>query len=136
MRDYNFMIAAAMLAGVVASIAPVAAQTEVSSSDCLSISVDTERAPQLNAAISVCTRVLAQNNLSPKTRTELLVPRGVAHRNLGELNRSLADLVAAQDLTPGDPQVSRMTYTKLTADQMMRAASGSRGSASFRTTKV
>jgi hypothetical protein len=29
-----------------------------------------------------------------------------------------------------------MTYTKLTADQMMRAASGSRGSASFRTTKV
>ena len=109
MRDRNFLIAAAMLTALLAGIAPAAAQTETaSSSDCLSISVDTERAPQLNAVISVCTRVLDRNDLSPKTRTELLVHRGVAYRNVGDLNKSLADLGAAQGLTPSDPQVSRM----------------------------
>ena len=117
MRDPNFVIAAAMLSAVLASIAPAAAQTETaSSSDCLSISVDTERAPQLNAAIRVCTRVLGRNDLSPKRRTELLVQRGVAYRNVGDLNKSLADLGAAQDLAPGDPQVSRMlawTYREM-----------------------
>ena len=98
-----------MLTAVLASIAPTAAQTEtVSSSDCLNISVNTERAPQLNAAISVSTRVLGRNDLSPETRTELLVQRGIAHRNVGDLNKSLADLGAAQDLSPGDPLVSRM----------------------------
>ena len=111
-RDPNFMIAA-MLTAVLASIAPAptAAQTEtetVSSSDCLNISVNTNRAPQLNAAISICTRVLGRNDLSPKTRTELLVHRGVAYRNDGDLNKSLADLGAARDLSPGDPLVSRM----------------------------
>jgi tetratricopeptide (TPR) repeat protein len=117
MRDPNFMIAAAMLTAVLASIAPAAVQTETASSnDCLSISVDTERAPQLNAAISVCTRVLGRNDLRPKTRTELLVHRGVAYRNVGDLNKSLADPGAAQDLTPGDPLVSRMlawTYREM-----------------------
>jgi len=117
MRDFNFVIAAAMLIAVLASISPAVAQTETaSSSDCLNISVNTEHAPQLNAAISICTRVLDRNNLSPKTRTELLVHRGVAHRNLGDLNKSLADLGAAQDLTPGDPQASRMlawTYREM-----------------------
>jgi hypothetical protein len=109
MRDPNFVIAAAMLTAVLASIAPAAAQTEPgSSSDCLNISVDTERAQQLNAAISVCTRVLGRNDLSPTTRTELLVHRGVAYRNVGDLDKSLADLGAAQDLTPDDPHVSRM----------------------------
>jgi Flp pilus assembly protein TadD len=103
------MIAAAMLTAVLASIAPAVAQTETaSSSECLNIFVNTERAPQLNAAISVCTRVLSRNDLSPKTRTELLAHRGVAYRNVGDLNKSLADLSAAQDLTPGDPLVSRM----------------------------
>jgi tetratricopeptide (TPR) repeat protein len=115
MRYPNFLIAAAMLTAVLASIA--AAQTETaSSSDCISISVDTQRAPQLNAAISVCTRVLGRNDLSPKMRTELLVHRGVAYRNVGDLDKSLADLSAAQDLTPGDPWVSRMlawTYREM-----------------------
>jgi tetratricopeptide (TPR) repeat protein len=117
MRDPNFVIAAAMLTAVLASIAPAAAQTELgSSSDCLNISLDTERAAQINAAISVCTRVLVRNDLSPTTRAELLVHRGVAHRNVGDLNKSLADLGAAQDLTPDDPQVSRMlawTYREM-----------------------
>src|SRR5262245_22656786 len=116
MRDTNFM-ATAMLMTVLASTAPAAAQTETaSSSDCLGISVDTERAPQLNAAISVCTRVLGRNDLSPKTQAELLVHRGVAYRNVGDLSKSLADLGAAQGLTPGDPQVSRMlawTYREM-----------------------
>jgi hypothetical protein len=93
MRDPNFVIAAAMLTAVLASIAPAAAQTELgSSSDCLNISLDTKRAAQINAAISVCTRVLVRNDLSPTTRAELLVHRGVAHRNVGDLNKSLADL--------------------------------------------
>jgi tetratricopeptide (TPR) repeat protein len=103
------MVAGAMLTAVLTGIAPVAAQTETaSSSDCLNISVNTEHAPQLNAAVSICTQVLGRNDLSPKTRTQLLVHRGVAYRNVGDLNKSLADLGAAQDLTPGDPQVSRM----------------------------
>jgi len=109
MHDSNFMTAAALLTAVLASMTPAVAQTEmVSSSDCLGISVNTERAPQLNAAISICTRVLGLNDLSPKTRAELLVHRGVAYRNVGDLDKSLADLGAAQDLTPDDPQVSRM----------------------------
>ena len=186
-RDPNFLIAA-MLTAVLASIAPAPTAAEtVSSSDCVNISVNTKRVSQLGAAISICTRVLGGNDLSPKTRTELLVRRGVAYRNVGDLNKSLADLGAAQDLSPGDPLVSRMlawTYpgmgrlaeaekeygralklephragvrparcrcsrarsalasnraafmdcwprsTSRTADQMTRAASGTRGSAS------
>lgn len=116
-RDANFMIAAGMLSAVLAGIAPAAAQTETAaSSDCQGISVDTERAPQLNAAISVCTRVLGRNDLNTKTRTELLVHRGVGYRNVGDLDRSLADLGAAQDLTPDNPQVLRMlawTYREM-----------------------
>jgi tetratricopeptide (TPR) repeat protein len=60
--------------------------------------------------------VLGRNDLSPKTRTELLVQRGVAYRNVGDLNKSLADLGAAQDLAPDDPHVSRMlawTYREM-----------------------
>jgi lipoprotein NlpI len=107
MPDPDFMVAAAMMIAVLAG--PVAAQTETaSSSECLNISVNTERAPQLNAAISVCTRVLGRNDLSPETRSDLLVQRGVAYRNIKNLDKSLADLRAAQDLTPGDPSVSRM----------------------------
>src|SRR5215831_6108999 len=106
-----------MLIAVLASTASAAAQAETEPSrDCLNISVDTDRSPQLNAAISVCTRVLGRNDLSPKTRAELLVHRGVASHNVGDLNKSLADLGAAQDLTPGDPWVSRMlawTYRKM-----------------------
>jgi len=117
MRDPDFMIAAAMLIAVLASITPATAQTETaSSSECLNISVDTERVPQLNAAISVCTLVLGRNDLSSNTRTEVLVHRGVAYRNVGDLNKSLADLGAAQDLTPDDPWVSRMlawTYREM-----------------------
>src|SRR5262249_46030491 len=98
-------------------ITPATAQTETaSSSDCLNISVNTDRAPQLNAAISICTSILGRKDLSPKMRTELLVHRGVAYRNVGDLTKSLADLGAAQDLTPGDPQVSRMlawTYREM-----------------------
>jgi tetratricopeptide (TPR) repeat protein len=109
MRDLNFMLAAATLTAVLASIAPAAAQTEMaSSSECLNIPVNTERAPQLNAAISVCTRVFGRNDLSPEMRSDLLVHRGVAYRNVGDFNKSLADLRAAQDLTPSDASVSRM----------------------------
>ena len=75
-----------------------------------------ERASQLNAAISVCTRVLGRNDLSPNTRAELLVHRGVAYRNVGDLDKSLTDLGAAQDLTPDDPWVSRIlawTYREM-----------------------
>src|SRR6516164_9738918 len=98
-----------MLIAVLASIAPAPTAAEtVSSSDCVNISVNTKRVSQLGAAISICTRVLGGNDLSPKTRTELLVRRGVAYRNVGDLNKSLADLGAAQDLSPGDPLVSRM----------------------------
>ena len=98
-----------MLIAVLASIAPAPTAAEtVSSSDCVNISVNTTRVSQLGAAISICTRVLGGNDLSPKTRTELLVRRGVAYRNVGDLNKSLADLGAAQDLSPGDPLVSRM----------------------------
>jgi tetratricopeptide (TPR) repeat protein len=124
MRDPNFVIAGVILTAVLASIMPAAAQTETEPylthpagvSDCMNISVDTESAPQLNAAISVCTRMLGRNDLSPKTRTELLVHRGVAYRNVGDLNKSLADLGAAQDLTPDAPLVSRMlawTYREM-----------------------
>jgi tetratricopeptide (TPR) repeat protein len=117
MLDIKSMIAATMLTAVLAGFAPVAAQTETaSSSDCLNISVNTEHAPQLHAAISICTRVLGRNDLSPKTRTQLLVHRGVAYRNVGDLNKTLADLGEAQDITPGDPQVSRMlawTYREM-----------------------
>ncbi|HEY7083764.1 MAG TPA: tetratricopeptide repeat protein [Hyphomicrobiaceae bacterium] len=117
MRDSNLVIAVAILITFLASITPAAAQTETEpSSDCMNISVDTESAPQLNAAISVCTRVLGHNDLSPKTRTELLVHRGVAYRNVGDLDKSLADLGAAQDLTPEAPLVSRMlawTYRQM-----------------------
>jgi tetratricopeptide (TPR) repeat protein len=117
MCDRNFVIAAVMLTAVLASTAPAPAQTETApSSDCLGISVDTERASQLSAAISVCTRVLGRNDLSPNTRAELLVHRGVAYRNVGDLEKSLADLGAAQDLTPDDPWVSRMlawTYREM-----------------------
>jgi tetratricopeptide (TPR) repeat protein len=117
MLDIKSMIAATMLTAVLAGFAPVAAQTETaSSSDCLNISVNTEHAPQLDAAISIGTRVLGRNDLSPKTRTQLLVHRGVAYRNVGDLNKSLADLGAARDLAPDDPQVSRMlawTYREM-----------------------
>jgi len=116
MCDRNFVIAV-MLMAVLASAAPAVAQTQTQpSSDCLGISVDTERASQLNAAISVCTRVLGRNDLSPNTRAELLVHRGVAYRNVGDLDKSLTDLGAAQDLTPDDPWVSRMlawTYREM-----------------------
>jgi tetratricopeptide (TPR) repeat protein len=93
-----------------------AAQTEAPPSDCLNISIDTERATQLNAAISVCTGALGRDELSLKTRTKLLVHRSVAYRNVGDLNKSLADLGAARDLAPDDPMVSRMlawTYREL-----------------------
>jgi hypothetical protein len=106
MRDPNFMIAAAMLTAVLAGITPAAAQTETaSSSECPSISVNTEHAPQLNAAISVCTRVLGRNELSPKTRTELLLHRGLAYRNVGDLDKSLADLGAHE--SNGQPDDAR-----------------------------
>jgi tetratricopeptide (TPR) repeat protein len=109
MRDAGFMTAAVMLTAVLAGIAPAAAQTETASpSDCLNISVNTEHAPQLNAAISICARALGRDDLSPKTRTQVLVHRGVGYRNIGDLNKSLADLGAARDLSPRDPQASRM----------------------------
>jgi tetratricopeptide (TPR) repeat protein len=117
MRDAGFVTAAVMLTAAFAGIAPASAQTETTSpSDCLNISVDTENAPQLNAAISICSRVLGRDDLSPKTRTQVLVHRGVGYRNVGELNKSLADLGAARDLAPDDPQVSRMlawTYREM-----------------------
>jgi tetratricopeptide (TPR) repeat protein len=115
MRDPNFVMAATLTV-VLANITPAAAQTETTSSDCLSISVNTGDAPQLSAAISVCTRELGRNDLNPNTRTELLVHRGVAYRNVGDLSRSLADLSAARDLAPGTPQVLRMlawTYREM-----------------------
>jgi tetratricopeptide (TPR) repeat protein len=107
------MTAAVMLTAILAGIAPVAAQTETASlSDCLNISVNTEHAPQLNAAISICTRVLGRDDLSPKTRTDLLIHRGVGYRNVRDFNKSLADLGAARDLSPRDPVASRMlAYT-------------------------
>ena len=104
MRNIKSMTAAAMLTVVLAGIAPVAAQTEIaSSSDCLRISVNTKDAPQLSAAINVCTSALGRNDLSANTRTELLVHRGVAYRNVGDLNKSLGDLSAARDLYRGPP---------------------------------
>jgi tetratricopeptide (TPR) repeat protein len=113
----KFMIARAMLTAVLAGIAPVAAQSETaSSSECLDISVNTVNAPQLNAAISICSRMLGRNGLHPKTRAQLLVHRGVAYRNVGDFNKSLEDLRTAQDLSPDDPQVSRMlawTYREM-----------------------
>src|SRR5262245_43631736 len=103
----NFVMAA-MMTVVFANIAPSTAQMEAASSDCMSISVNTEDAPQLSAAISVCTSALGRNDLSANTRTELLVHRGVAYRNVGELNKSLADLSAARDLAPAAPSVLGM----------------------------
>ncbi|MET0651830.1 MAG: tetratricopeptide repeat protein [Hyphomicrobiaceae bacterium] len=117
MRNIKSMTAAAMLTVVLASIAPVGAQTEIaSSSDCLNISVNTEHAPQLDAVISICTRVLGRKDLSPEMRADLLVHRGVAYRNVGDHHKSLADLSAARDLAPNDPRVSRMlawTYREM-----------------------
>jgi tetratricopeptide (TPR) repeat protein len=111
------MTAAAMLTVTLAGMAPVDTQTEISpSNECLNISVNTQHTPQLNAAISVCTRVLRSNDLSPTTRADLLVHRGVAYRNVGDHNKSLADLAAARDLVPDDPQASRMlawTYRQM-----------------------
>jgi tetratricopeptide (TPR) repeat protein len=111
------MTAAVMLTAVLAGIAPAVAQTETASpSDCLNISVSNENVPQVNAAISICSRVLGRDDLSPKTRTQALVHRGVAYRNVGDLNKSLADLGAARDLSPRDPQASRMlawTYREM-----------------------
>lgn len=117
MRNLNMKAATAVLAAALASIAPAAAQTDATSSrDCLDISVNTERTPQLSTAISICTRVLGRNDLSPELRAELLVHRGVAHRNVRDFDKSLADLGAAKDLAPSDPQVSRMlawTYREM-----------------------
>jgi tetratricopeptide (TPR) repeat protein len=111
----NFVMAA-MLTIVLANITPATAQTETASSDCLRISVNTKDAPQLSAAINVCTSALGRNDLSANTRTELLVHRGVAYRNVGDLNKSLGDLSAARDLAPGAPWVLRMlgwTYREM-----------------------
>ncbi|MGO4686135.1 tetratricopeptide repeat protein [Hyphomicrobium sp. 2TAF46] len=117
MRDFNFVMASiSILSVVLVNVTPAMAQTETTSSDCLGLSVDTEDAPQLNAAISVCTRALGRNDLSPTTRSELLAHRGVAYRNVRDLDGSLADLHAALDLTPGTPRVSRMlawTYREM-----------------------
>jgi len=115
MHGPNFVMAS-ILSVVLANIAPAMAQTETTASDCSGISVDTKDAPQLNAAISVCTHALGRNDLSPKTRTELLTHRGVAYRNVRDLDRSVADLRAALDLTPEAPWVSRMlawTYREM-----------------------
>ena len=53
-------------------------------------------------------RVLGRNDVSPKTRSDLLTHRGIAYRNVRDFDKSLADLRAAQDLTPDDSSVSRM----------------------------
>jgi tetratricopeptide (TPR) repeat protein len=111
------LLGAAVLTVTLVGIAPVDAQTEIASpSECRDISVNTNNTPQLNAAISICTRVLRRDDLSPTTRADLLVHRGVAHRNIGDYDKSLADLGAARDLMPDDPLASRMlawTYREM-----------------------
>jgi hypothetical protein len=80
-------------------IAPVAAQTETaSSSDCLNISVNTEHAPQLNAAVSICTQVLGRNDLSPKTRTR---SSGATAGKFGRARSSRCGRVAHCDCSSG-----------------------------------
>lgn len=96
--------------------------TQPTARDCLDIPVDVARLVQLSATIRICTLVLARQDLKPAERAGTLAHRGVAHRNAKSLDLSLADLVAARDLAPGDPLISRMlAWTYHTAGKLAEA---------------
>jgi tetratricopeptide (TPR) repeat protein len=62
----------------------------------------------LKTTVTVCSLALQSTALSDPERVTALEHRGVAHRNAGSLDKSLADLQAARKLVPDQASVARM----------------------------
>ncbi len=62
----------------------------------------------LLGTVLLCSQALAEDGLSQYDQGEMLMSRGVAHRHLGNLENSLADLEAAVRIDPGTALNHRM----------------------------
>lgn len=87
----------------------VSAQSHLESVQaCRSADVNSLESNILVAAVLSCTEAMTAPSLSHKETAELLMFRGVALRNAGELNRSLEDLDRSVKLDPNSSRNIRM----------------------------
>jgi tetratricopeptide (TPR) repeat protein len=89
---------------------------------CNEADTNTKDQSRLNYAISICTEALAESGLPNETIADLLVSRGVAYRNAGNLNGSLDDLNRSVELNPASAANLRMRAWTLRMMQKFRQA--------------
>lgn len=113
------IIVAWSLVSLAAQAAPDARDTAAPPphADCLRADVnDDENRVLMAKVVDVCSQALQDQKLPSSDRAEAYLNRGLAHRHLGKLERSLADLLKAKDLAPKDANVARMlawTYREM-----------------------
>lgn len=107
---------AAIGATVFVLIPPRALGQAPTAEDCHAVSADTRDKTQLEAVVRICSMVLGRSDVDSGRRGGMLVHRGVAHRNLGVLDRALTDHLEARRLLPEDASTARMlgwTYREM-----------------------
>lgn len=108
------IISAAFFSVILSDVPYVYGQFQISTSDCLNISVDTENLAQIKAAISICTASLNRNEMSTASRTELLTHRGIATAT-SVISTNLKKICLRRKSSPLTMQAYRACWPGLTA---------------------
>lgn len=89
---------------------------------CLAVDSGASDLETLKALVETCTIALEKGDLSDDIRSELLEARGIAYRNLGEMDSSLRDLSQAVELNPESAGMRRMrAWTLREMDELTEA---------------
>jgi tetratricopeptide (TPR) repeat protein len=75
---------------------------------CLDQSVDAKEPAKLPTTITVCTFAVQSTTLPPLEKAAALEHRGLAYYGTGNLDKSLADMLAAKALAPNEGSIARM----------------------------
>jgi tetratricopeptide (TPR) repeat protein len=75
---------------------------------CLEQSVDPKVPAKLPTTITVCGFAIQSATLPPLEKAAALEHRGLAHFGSGNLDKAVADLLAAKALAPDEPSIARM----------------------------
>jgi tetratricopeptide (TPR) repeat protein len=89
---------------------------------CLEQSVDAKEPVKLPTTIMVCSFAVQSSTLPPLEKAAALEHRGLAYFGTGNLEKSLADMLAAKALAPNEASVARMlAWTYRSMGRMVEA---------------